>query len=122
LQWAEKPAGRGQSNASEGHRENGKAGDKQGHGNESGNVTGECGHDQLLCIPSMYYLCSTFVPLSITTGRFLFAADSTALSAARTGVSHIPPRLSFTGLLAMAPAAGQQKARAATPGLLILEP
>jgi hypothetical protein len=40
----------------------------------------------------------------------------------RTGVSHIPPRLSFTGLLALAPAAGQQKARAVTPGLLILEP
>jgi hypothetical protein len=70
----------------------------------------------------MYYLCSTFVPLSITTDRFLFVADSTALSAACTGVSQIPPRLSFTGLLALTPAAGQQKARAVTPGLLILEP
>jgi hypothetical protein len=89
------------------HRNHGKAGNKQRHGNESGKIAGECSHSQLLCIPSMYYLCSTFVPLSITTGRFLFAADSTALSAARTGVSHIPPRLSFTGLLALAPSAGQ---------------
>jgi len=33
---------------SERHRENGEAGHEERHGNESGNVTGKCGHDQLL--------------------------------------------------------------------------
>lgn len=30
------------------HRQNGEAGHEQGHGYECGNVTGKCGHDQLL--------------------------------------------------------------------------
>lgn len=51
---------------SEGHGKNGEARHKQGHGNESGNVTGKCSHDQLLLIPYVYYVCSIFVPLSIT--------------------------------------------------------
>ncbi|MCC0033697.1 MAG: hypothetical protein H6887_00360 [Hoeflea sp.] len=50
---------------SEGHRKDGEARHKQGHGNESGNVTGKCSHDQLLFIPYVYYVCSIFVLLSI---------------------------------------------------------
>jgi len=30
------------------HCQNSKAGHEERHGNESGNVTGKCGHDQLL--------------------------------------------------------------------------